>query len=158
MKENQNPIEELKDLSPILANLKKETTAPIFKTPLFYFDTLQDKVFEKLEDKPKIVVTKTPHWAQRLQQWLWQPSTAWALSTMVMVVVAGTFWFQNNAQNAPTTPALALHEEVHQYVTANLDDFDEELLAEYHDSQEHKDFKANLTTEELEHYLNEVAD
>jgi hypothetical protein len=156
MKENQNPIEELNELSSILADLKKEANAPIFKTPLFYFDTLQDKVFEKLDDKPKIVVTKTPNWAQRLQQWFWQPSTAWALSTMIMVVMAGTFWFQNSTKNASAT--FAIHEEVHQYVKANLDEFDEELLAEYHDLQDNKDFKANLTTEELEHYLNEIAD
>jgi hypothetical protein len=158
MKENQNSIEELQDLSPILADLKKEAIQPIFKTPLFYFDTLQDKVFEKLEHKPEMVVTKTPTWVQRLQQWLWQPSMAWALSTMVMVVVAGTFWFQNRTQNASVTPVLALHDEVHQYITAHLDDFEEELLTEYHESQEPKDFKSQLTTEELEHYLNEVAD
>ncbi len=156
MKENQNSIEELKDLSPILADLKKTSSAPIFKTPLFYFDTLQDKVFEKLENKPEIVVTKTPTWAQRLQQWLWQPSTAWALSTLTMVVMAGTFWFQNRTQNMAAT--LAIHDEIHQYVKANLDEFDEELLTEYHDLPENKDFKANLTTEELEHYLNELAD
>jgi hypothetical protein len=156
MKENQNPIEELNELSSLLADLKTTSSTPIFKTPLFYFDTLQDKVFEKLDDKPKIVVTKSPNWVEQLQQWLWQPNTAWALSTMVMVVIAGTFWFQKSTQNAAST--FSTQEEVHQYITTHLDEFDEELLAEYHDWEANKDLKANLTPEELEHYLNELAD
>jgi uncharacterized SAM-dependent methyltransferase len=159
MKENQNPMEELKDLSSLLSDLKKESSrTPFFKMPLFYFDTLPDKVFEKITDKPNFVVTKTPSWAQQLQQWFWQPSTAWALSTMILIIVAGNFGFQQQAKNNVVTPTLAIHEEVHQYVTANLDDFEEELLAEYHERQEDKDFKSNWTTEELEHFLNEVAD
>jgi hypothetical protein len=158
MEENQNPMEELNDLSPFLAELKKQKTVPIFKTPLFYFDTLQDKVFEKLDDNPTIVVTKTSTWAERLQQWFWQPNFIWALSATTILAIAGTFWFQYQSKNAPTIPTLANQEEVHQYITANLDDFEDELLAEYHDLQENKDFKLNLTTEELEHYLNEVSD
>jgi hypothetical protein len=156
MKENQNPIEELNDLSSILAALKTTSSAPIFKTPLFYFDTLQDKVFEKLEGKPIIVVTKSPTWAVRLQQWFWQPSTAWAFSTMIMMMMVATFWFQKSTQKAAAT--FALHEEVHHYIANNLDEFDEELLAEYHHLQDSKHVKANLTIEELEHYLNEFMD
>jgi hypothetical protein len=152
MEENQNPIEELNDLSPFLADLKKQETIPIFKTPLFYFDTLQDKVFEKLSDKPTRVVPKPIPWTERLQQWFWQPKLTWALSATVVLGIVGTFWFQKNQ------PAFVSQEEVHQYITANLDDFEDELLAEYHEWQENKDFKLNLTTEELEHYLNEVPD
>lgn len=160
MKENQNPIAELQELSPFLAQLKKEQTKPIFKTPLFYFDTLEDKVFEKIADRPTFVVTKTPNrfqiWAERWQQWLWQPQTACALSAGVLLTTATLFWFQKQPTVVPT---IAMQEEVHHYIKNNLDDFDDDLLAAYHDALlDHQDLKLNFTTEELEYYLNEVPD
>jgi hypothetical protein len=126
---------ELNELSPFLAGLKKEDP---FKTPKFYFDTLADKVLEKA--KGEVITTHAPpqlekHYSlsERINNWLssiLQPRNTIALATISILIVAG--WFFIKQQNKTTLEATAdiSKEEIHRYITENIDEFDEDLIIE----------------------------
>lgn len=166
--------EELKEISPFLANLKKEMPdkAP-FKTPKYYFDTLADKVIEKADTKTQSIPPpqygERPNWFEGLQQWVatWlQPRYALAFATVTILAVSGWFFMQKQQSSDLN---FATTEEIQQYIQENIDDFDLELIQEHgalaevepQDNVTEKELfgndleKLNISDEEIELYLKE---
>lgn len=164
--------DELREISPFLADLKKskEGEEP-FRTPKFYFDTLADKVMEKAIVKPVIPpqYSVRPSFIEMAQKWvasIMQPRYAIGFATVALLAVGGWFFIQKNQQNVDS---FASTEEIHQYITDNIDDFDEALLLEQGilaDSDvlnpeqylKGDNDKINLSDDEIEQYLKEHLD
>ena len=165
--------DELREISPFLADLKKskEGEEP-FRTPKFYFDTLADKVMEKAIAKPVITPPQyqaRPSLFELAQQWIasiMQPRYAIGFATVALLAVSGWFFIQKNQQNVDP---FASNEEIHQYITDNIDDFDDALLLEQgvladsdvlnpeQNSKGNID-KINATDDEIEQYLKDNMD
>ena len=127
---------ELEELSPFLADLKKQQKVEPFKTPRLYFDNLADSVIEKA--KGETITAKVPPQynsrpsvANRISNWLstvLQPK--WALSALALLLVMAVGWYA--VQQQKTTPigveqpVVVTHEAVQNYVKENIEDFNEE--------------------------------
>ena len=163
--------EELQEIAPFLANLKKEDP---FKTPKFYFERLEDSILEKVQpEKIKMpvaskqvhssLISQFGHWVSTLLQ------PRWAMALALITILAAGSWFLKKQQNTETTQTLSeiTTEDIHQYVNANIDDFDEELLVENtafeadnapKDALLEGEIFNDLNDEELEKYLKEQPD
>ncbi len=195
---------ELKDLSPMLSDLKKRQVRPPFKTPKFYFDTLTDRVVaeaQKTEKTVPVFSKATPQYptffgrleavfATILAQ---KRALAFASCALVFGVFLYVFMQKSNKnaliepqiivnqspyaqQNLPnTTPQITLNSspsgtktitlpdvpkaEIDDYLTNNLMDFDQQIVAENDQKSLNTEgvglhhSAANLTEEEIEHYL-----
>jgi nitrogen regulatory protein PII-like uncharacterized protein len=126
--------EELREISPFLANLKKE--AP-FKTPKFYFDRLTDSVLEKAQSEvPKIVppqykTEKTVF--SRVSDWVSvfiQPRWAMAMATVAVIAVSSFFYIKKQNTLAPQQLSEISTEDIHEYIKDNIDDFEDDMLLE----------------------------
>jgi hypothetical protein len=157
---------ELENLSPLLADIKKAHPDDAFKTPKFYFDTLADKVLA--EAKAQTAASTPPQYpslSERLNGWLstlWQPRLALALGSFG-IIAATTFYIFTKPQT--TIPIIEISEgqpttdDIQTYIHDNIDDFDEETIiensvpktADTEGGQQHP--KSGLTEEELEHFL-----
>jgi hypothetical protein len=98
---------ELRELSPFLADLKKQQGNDPYKTPKFYFDNLADKVLAQANSAEKTVSTKqkgTPQYSTlltRLQGFLSvvsAPRWGMAFASLALVAVVGWWIF------TPKTP------------------------------------------------------
>ena len=166
---------ELNEFSPLLADLKKRQPNDGFLTPKYYFDTLADKVLERA--KTETTVAKTPQYRgilERFQGWLsalWQPRIALAMATFALVASAG--WYAMTRQKPTVEPTVQIEnvaastEEIHQYITTNIEDFDENLLLENAKNVADTEGsnatpavhpKSGLSEKELEKYLEEHLD
>jgi hypothetical protein len=167
--------EELKGLSPFLHNLKKDSKKEdVFKVPQNYFDTLADTIIEKAQaqEKQSYPLSKKaiqqapsvakPHFLEQVREWiesLLQPRYALGFATALVIVVAG--WWFVNYRNSPlpvdSETAQLSHEEIHQYITENIDDFDEELILK---NQELADTEGdiNISDDDIQKYLEENID
>jgi hypothetical protein len=101
---------ELRELSPLLAYLKKEQKGDAFKVPKFYFDNLADKVIAQAHEmeKTRVVATKeTPQYPTllgRLQDFmgsLLRPRVALAFGSCL--IVASAAWFMLGSKQSPNT-------------------------------------------------------
>ena len=99
---------ELQELSPFLADLKKQQKQEPFKTPRLYFDTLADKVLEK--EKNKAIVppqyNQHPSLYNRINVWLstiFQPKLALSAFGLVLIVAVG--WYVINQQKQLIAPS-----------------------------------------------------
>lgn len=101
---------ELNELSPFLADLKKQQKQEPFKTPRLYFDTLADKVLDKAKEE-KNTATVPPQYNQRqslssrINGWLstiLQPRLALSGFALVLVFAAG--WYVINQQKPALVP------------------------------------------------------
>jgi hypothetical protein len=171
--------EELKGLSPFLHNLKKDSKKEdVFKVPQNYFDTLADTIIEKAQaqEKQSYPLSKKaiqqapsvakPHFLEQVKEWiesLLQPRYALGFATALVIVVAG-WWFvnyRNSTLPAESEMAQLSHEEIHQYITENIDDFDEELILknqELADNEGDINKDINISDDELQKYLDENFD
>ena len=119
--------DELKEISPFLADLKKENA---FKVPVHYFEQLPDQVMEQIKWSSPPVVEKAPQvsWMNQLATFfsksLWPGLT---LAGLGLVIVTGVFLFRKGAAPAIVTNDFPL-EEAEAYVSANIDEFEEEQL------------------------------
>ncbi len=167
--------EELRNISPFLADLKKELAdKEPFKTPKFYFDTLADNVIAKVESQTQISTppqyAEPPNWISAIQRGLaaiLQPRYALAFATAAVLAVTG--WFFMHSQQPVSDINFATTEEIQQYIHDNIDDFDLELLQENgaladvasEDNGTENDLfgtdleKLNVSDEEIERYLKE---
>jgi hypothetical protein len=138
--------EELNEITPFLADLKKHQQREPFRTPRLYFDTLADKVIEQA--KNETVVAKTPppdyigiydkyktHFSikNRVNNWLstiLEPRMALSICTFILVLGAG--WSIINKQKTTNgdraTSEIATNEEVHNYINEHIDEFKEEEI------------------------------
>jgi hypothetical protein len=109
---------ELRELSPLLADLKKREAGEAFKVPKYYFDNLTDKVLAEAKTTEKTVFETAKQAPQyptiftRLQSYLslvFQPKYAFALASFALVMAAGWYTFKpkaidNQAVVAQATP------------------------------------------------------
>lgn len=130
---------ELQELSPFLADLKKQQKDEPFKTPRLYFDNLADSIIEKAKGETK-TVTVPPQYnnrqsmASRINDWLstaFQPK--WALSALALALVMVVGWYvvqqQRTTPIAVEQPVVVTHEAAQNYVKENIEDFNEEEIA-----------------------------
>lgn len=132
--ENKDELrDELKNLSVFLWEQKNKPEG--FEVPKDYFKSLPDEVFAKLNERPKTAVEEKENWFGQLiksLQYLFQPKYAFAYATVALLLVAG-FYFLNNPSE-PQIQQIALSdisdETLETYISENIDDFDEAILAE----------------------------
>jgi len=158
MKRQKNEIrEELNELSPFLSKMKEEENG--FKVPQNYFKTLPNQVFQKLGSEPSPLSTaqnSSPGFWNNFNisiQSLLKPKYALAFSTVVLMLLVGVFWMNNSSE--PATYANLTSEEIQNYISDNIDEFEEELLVTidfgFEDIQSSEDI-------EVDDYLDEIID
>lgn len=137
MKNKKEIRDELESLSPFLSANKKEPEG--YQVPKDYFKTLPDEVFKKLNIAPQPVITEKENWSTRFfnsLQYFFQPRLALAYATVALLIFAGLFFTKNeNETTPPKMMADAILNEVPdevltEYIAANIDHFDETILAE----------------------------
>ncbi len=126
---------ELQNLSPFLADLKKQQKDEPFKTPRLYFDNLTDSVIEKAKGETQTAKTppqynSRPSLSSRINDWLstaFQPK--WALSTLALALVMVVGWYavqqQKTAPLAVEQPAIVIHETPQSDIKNNVADAQE---------------------------------
>ena len=124
---------ELEELSPFLANLKAKEDP--FKVPTNYFDGLSDQIMGRIQEEVVVetIVEKQERvsWVDRLVeqiQLLLQPQYALSLASVVLLLVAGTyfFWPESNF-NTPDLQTLTegiSEDELIQYLSTHIDEFE----------------------------------
>jgi hypothetical protein len=128
--------EELKNISPFLADLKKQKKDDGFNTPKYYFDTLADKVIENAQPKTEVtpIYVAQPSLATRMGEWLaglMQPRMVLAYTTILFLAVGGWYFFkpsQTQTLDNCTELACLPQEEIKTYISDNINEFDEEML------------------------------
>ena len=130
---------ELLELSPFLADLKKQSPKEPFRTPRLYFDTLADKVIENA--KTETVVAQAPPLQRspigqykarfslfsRLNNWfsaITAPRFAMIAGSLALFVAAG--WYIVHQQKPTMNTDTATTEEVKMYINEHIDEFKEE--------------------------------
>lgn len=147
---------ELRDISPFLADLKKEQP---FKAPKFYFDTLADRVIEKTQPTAapqykakKSVSSMAGEWISTLLQ----PRWVMAMASVAILAVASWFYLVKQSVQAVQPLTEISNEDINEYINNNLDDFDENLLAENDfnaSNTEGEDIFKEMSDNEVEQYL-----
>jgi hypothetical protein len=144
--------EEINELSPFLADLKKQQPKEPFRTPRLYFDTLADKVLDKAKNET-VVATAPPQYKVpstrpmligRISNWLskaFEPKMALSVFTLALVFSAG--WYvinQQNKKNLDTNePEVITQEDIHGYINDHIDEFkEEEILLAYAETKPSK--------------------
>ena len=120
--------DELRDLSPTLhAQLHKRSDDGL-KVPEGYFDSLEDRVFQRLEQEG---VLRSPAPAP-MRVWFSRRTLAAAAASAALLLAAGTWWMlhQPGEQTFATTEKTEISaEDVEAYVLQNIHDFEAEQLA-----------------------------
>lgn len=135
MKEEKNIEQELHELSPLLAKMKKDYRETGFSVPPNYFKDLTTEVMEReqrIADNGWQVTSTTTWWEQfcsYLNLW-WQPRLAVAFTIISLLVVGTWIYIGENKHAIVESEELSL-EELENYVVTNLDDFGEDLLVEF---------------------------
>lgn len=124
--------DELRELFPELEDRKPEG----FRVPYNYFEQLPDQVMQRIrlesDHSRQIQPGIRQIWSQRMAAvWaaIWQPRYAIGLAGVAMVLVAGV-WFYTHQASEPEQTASLTQEEIGQYVSDHLTEFDEEQLVE----------------------------
>jgi len=121
--EKDRIINELQGLDSSLAKWKQEGRGEGFKVPDGYFAQLQQELKTKLEEPREVKqISKGKVISIRRRRWL---SVA---ASVLVLLAAGTFWWQTNNRVHVMDPS---NSELADYVHANLDDFELELLTKY---------------------------
>lgn|GEM_PF-3106315 len=142
MKNKDHIQDELNELSPLLAELRQEEEG--YKVPHLYFESLQNKVLNQVQEAPqKVGFFMRFGWVRGLAM----------VASVAVLLLAGVFLFQNNNTETAdieniSTDALAM------YLDGNVEDWDLDLLIE--DGFE-LDFTngLNLDADEWDDYIEE---
>lgn len=136
MRKQDDLKQELEELSPLLHKLKAQDNP--FKTPEGYFSSLPDELIARLRNEAQpLSAPVRPTWSDRLLEFLeslMQPRLAVSLATVVILVVTGLLWLrpETSIETAGTEQLALLSdlsaEEVNDYVTENIEAFEEEEL------------------------------
>ena len=130
--------EELNELSPFLADLKKQQRHEPFKTPRLYFDTLADKVLDKAKMETTVAVSPPQYKTaqapiSRIKNWLstiFEPKMA--LSVLTLVLVLGAGWYvidqQKTKASGNVESDVVTREDMHNYINDHIDEFKEEEI------------------------------
>ena len=123
---------ELRELSPFLADLKKQSPKEPFRTPRLYFDTLADKVIENVQTET-VVAQVPPQYKERfslfsrLNNWfsaITAPRFVMVAGSLALFVAAG--WYIVHQQKSTVNTDTATAEEVKTYINEHIDEFKEE--------------------------------
>ena len=123
---------ELLELSPFLADLKKQSPKEPFRTPRLYFDTLADKVIENAKTETVVAQAPPQYKARfslfsRLNNWfsaINAPRFAMIAGSLALFVAAG--WYIIQQQKPTVNTDTATTEEVKTYINEHIDEFKEE--------------------------------
>lgn len=169
MRKQDDLKQELEELSPLLHKLKAQENP--FKTPEGYFASLPDELITRLrtEAQPVSAPVRPTSWADRLLEFLeslLQPRLAVGLATIAILIVTGLLWLRPETGSEPSaSEQLALlselsAEEVSNYVTENIETFEEEELmlavAESGIEVENSLPEMDLDSQAIEDYLEEA--
>ena len=131
MEDKNYILDELQEISPLLAKMKQEKPKEGYQTPKFYFEASADKVLQRIktEDAPK-VAAKTENGIWVAIQSLFALRSA-AMAMAVLLISFSIFYFSPKVNNNDTALAQNLSkEEITAYIQENIDDFDETMLIE----------------------------
>lgn len=154
--------EELENLAPSLAKMKKEETIEV---PQNYFNELPDQILSQL-DFPKnntptenIIATSSVSWIDQIIGSigaLFQPRVA--IGFGMAIVLMGAFLFLNKDMVMEDSGIVNLSdEELESYIKTNLDEFDEETLFSFLGNEEISDLtEVEYEEEELDNYMEEI--
>jgi len=126
----KNLKDELNELSPSLSRLDNKEG---FQLPPRYFEKLTEHVMHQVNaDTESSTEAQPASWQQSLANFwttLWQPRLVLGMATVALLILAGTFFFNNQTDN---DSMLALSdisdEELSEYLVDHLDGFDQELV------------------------------
>ena len=119
--------EELEQISPFLAGLKKEQN---FKVPTNYFNDLQEDLWKQVQPQPQRETQSTPKrtWLEEIElalASLFQPRMALSLASLLLLLTVGWYFMQPPVDsNSIADASLPTLEEVSDYLADHLDDFD----------------------------------
>ncbi len=150
---------ELEEISPFLSKMKKENP---FEVPYGYFDKMQREVMQKVKE-PEVVASPSL-WEQLLGSWL-QPRMAWGALSIALIAVAGFFLWpteQSSTLAGVEGETVEWEAAANAYLAANIDEFDDELLAELvltaDPAEEILPKEEDLNDELIDEILNELDD
>jgi hypothetical protein len=130
---NRNAVrDELEEIAPQLARLKG--VVPPVDIPDGYFDQLTEDVMQRIrteEAAGRRTAAETPRqpWWSDLVAMLYRPAYAMALAGVVILLVSVLVMRQTVQPEGP--PELAMSDEdIHDYISYHIDEFDLGLLAE----------------------------
>lgn len=137
MSEKENIKAELEDLAPTLAKLKAENTDSGFQVPPNYFRQLSADILTEVQaSAPK----PADYWYHRMSRQLsslLQVRPAFALASIILLILAGTWFLRTDPLNRNDLPELALNsEELEAYVLAHIEDYDTDLLIDIYTAEE----------------------
>ena len=116
--------DELKNISPWLHDMKRPDDG--FNIPEGYFDTLENRVFARIEAEGLRQVPAMQ--AVRGGQWWVQPRVLMAAAAVFCAVLAAVWLLRPQPQAEMAAVDLSV-EDVEDYVLENVHDFDENQLA-----------------------------
>lgn len=149
--------EELKEIAPFLAELKKETS---FDIPVDYFKELPDEILRQVqEDSSKPTIVSPSLFEQFIQQlqWLMSPPRLAGLATIVLLVGGITFMMNQNTDLVATEIVIS-EDEINSYIVANIEDFEEELFLEFTEEEDLSNLFQDIENDDLDQYLESELD
>lgn len=161
MKTKKDIGDELKQISPYLANLKKLETG--FRVPENYFGQLQNEIFEKAKwiKQPPLQTHKASLWDQVLAtiKLLWTPAGLSVGISSTIVIIVCLLFLGPVQKEAPIALSNLTYEDLDFYLTENIDEFDDDLLIKMRLQSEQSDAEqkgVELDEEEIEEYFNHI--
>ena len=147
--------QELNDIVPKLGAIEKKNP---FKAPDYYFQSLPDKVLERIK--------QSPSWTMRLERLLdnffttiFQPRYAIPFAVCLVAVGAAVGFLKNEAQ-----PVSDFHQQLSQISTHEISDYllenanDDELMLLTASATEDYRITTGITSEELDSFLDNSID
>jgi len=158
---DKNLKDELNELSPSLSKLDKKEG---FQLPPRYFEKLTENVMHQLNTSTEQPVeTPAPSWQQSLMNFwatLWQPRLIMGMATVALLILAGTFFMNNQESSSDTMLALSdiSDEELNQYFEDHFEDYDQELVGIDGSNSDEAIIPSNINDEVLNEYFENVVD
>ncbi len=150
---------ELEEIAPLLSELKDKGDG--FEAPFKYFDGLADDIMNQLEENETPVKPASDSLLNQVGaffQSLFQPRTAMAFATVLLLLVAGWMYFPTEV-NQTTTFAEVSDEILENYINENIDDFEEDLFAGLVTEDDFSSLEfEQINDTDLDKYLDEIID
>ena len=162
MEKDKHIKDELREQSPFLSEKFKGNKGG-FKMPEGYFETLSDKILEKVEEESgaKIAHIDSLSSASPAKVKKIRPYRMVAAAASVMLLIVAGLWFMNPSKTTSQYAELEQlnEEDVLQYLDENIDEFDFDALVESGIVLDNSiDFKnvSELSDEETDIYIDAI--